>query len=59
VGYPSFESADAVARALAGPPVLPLSYVIRADGTVRRVTTVPVFHDESQIRDAVAASSVE
>ncbi|MDZ4265893.1 MAG: redoxin family protein, partial [Mycobacterium sp.] len=57
VGYPSFESADAIARALAAPPLLPLSYVIGADGTARRVTTVAVFRDESQIRDAVAASS--
>lgn len=55
VRYPSFGDADAVQQALSGPPVLPLSFLVGADGTVRRVTTTPVFHDPAQVRDAVAA----
>jgi thiol-disulfide isomerase/thioredoxin len=54
VHYPSFGDADPVAKALRAPAVLPLSYLVGADGTVRRVTTTPVFHDVAQVRDAVA-----
>jgi thiol-disulfide isomerase/thioredoxin len=53
--YPSFGDADTVAQALRAPPLLPLSYLVGADGTVHRVTTTPVFHDVGQVRDAVAA----
>lgn len=55
VHYPSFGDADAVSRALAAPPVLPVSFLVRSDGSVRRVTTTPVFADPRQVREAVAA----
>lgn len=55
VHYPSFGDADPVATAVSAPPVLPLSYVVRRDGSVVRVTTTPVFRDPAQVRDAVAA----
>lgn len=55
VGYPSFAEADGVVAALAAPPVLPLSYLVRADGTAVRVTAVPVFRDVEQVREQVAA----
>lgn len=54
VHYPSFADGDPVATALSAPPVLPLSFVVREDGTVRRVTETPVFADPAQVRDAVA-----
>jgi thiol-disulfide isomerase/thioredoxin len=55
VHYPSFGDADAAIPALRAPPLLPLSYLVGADGTVRRVTTTPVFHDVEQVRAAVRA----
>jgi hypothetical protein len=57
VGYPSFGPADDVARASAAPPVLPLSYLVRSDGTVHRISGVTAFTDPAQVRDAVVASS--
>lgn len=54
VHYPSFGEADGVGIVLGAPPVLPLSYLVGADGTVRRVTTPPVFRDVEQIRAAIA-----
>lgn len=55
VHYPSFGDAESVATALRAPAVLPLSYLVGADGTVARVTKPPLFHDVAQVRDAVAA----
>jgi thiol-disulfide isomerase/thioredoxin len=55
VHYPSYGNADVVAQALRAPPVLPLSYLVAADGSVRRITSTSVFHDVAQIRQAVAA----
>lgn len=55
VHYPSFGNADAVGQVLGAPPVLPLSYLVGTDGTVRRVTTPTVFRDVEQVRAAVAA----
>ena len=55
VHYPSYGDADVVARALSAPPVLPLSYLVAADGSVRRITSTMVFRDVTQIRQAVSA----
>ncbi len=55
VHYPSFGNADVVAQALRAPPVLPLSYLVAADGGVRRITSTMVFNDVAQIRQAVDA----
>lgn len=57
VGYPSFGPADDVATALAAPPVLPLSYLVRADGSVHRISGITSFTDPDQVRDAVNAYS--
>lgn len=57
VHYPSYGEADVVGQALRAPPVLPLSYLVGADGTVRRVTSTLVFHDVAQVRDAITALS--
>ena len=57
VHYPSFAQADAVPKALSAPAVLPLSFVVRTDGTIRRAGTYRVFENPEQIRDAVSALS--
>lgn len=57
ISYPSFTSADDVARALGAPPLLPLSYLIDTDGTVRRMEGVMVFRDVAQVKQAVADSA--
>ncbi|MDV7199625.1 redoxin family protein [Rhodococcus kroppenstedtii] len=57
VHYGSFAAADRVQEALGAPPVLPLSYLVRADGSITRITDVAVFRDTAQIRTAVAAMS--
>jgi thiol-disulfide isomerase/thioredoxin len=57
VHYPSYGDADVVVQALRAPPVLPLSYLVGADGSVRRITSTSVFHDVAQVRDAIAALS--
>lgn len=56
IGYPSFTDADTVAAALAAPPVLPLSYLVTTDGSVRRLQDVLVFHDVGQVTRSVAAA---
>lgn len=56
IGYPSFTDADEVAGALAVPPLLPLSYVVRSDGSVRRLQDVLVFRDVAQVTESVAAA---
>jgi thiol-disulfide isomerase/thioredoxin len=55
--YPSFAEADDVRRALAAPAVLPLSFVVGADGTIRPAGTYRVFENPAQIRDAVSTLS--
>lgn len=57
VGYPSFGPADAVAAALAAPPVLPLSYLVRSDGSVQRIRGITAFTDADQVRTAVLTYS--
>ncbi len=54
LGYSSFVDVDGAARkALAGPPVLPLSFLVQRDGSVERVTTPAVFTEPVQVRTAV------
>jgi thiol-disulfide isomerase/thioredoxin len=55
VHYPSVSDPDrTVQRALTVPPVLPVSYLLRPDGSVRRITQPLVFSSPAQVRDAVA-----
>lgn len=54
IGYPSFTDTDGrVQQALAGPPVLPLTFLLQRDGAVDRITTPAVFSDPEQARSAV------
>ncbi|MGN2642173.1 MULTISPECIES: TlpA family protein disulfide reductase [Nocardia] len=53
VTYPSFVDLADARAALAAPPVLPLTYLLRADGTLRRITTPAVFDHLDQIHTAV------
>ncbi|MCA2243397.1 MULTISPECIES: TlpA family protein disulfide reductase [Mycobacteriaceae] len=56
ISYPSFTDADDAAAALAAPPVLPLSYFVDTDGSVRRLHDVTVFRDVAQIQKSVATA---
>ncbi|MBU8822768.1 TlpA family protein disulfide reductase [Mycolicibacterium goodii] len=56
IGYPSYTDADSVAAALATPPLLPLSYLVGADGSVRRLQEVLVFGDVGQVTQSVTAA---
>lgn len=56
IGYPSFTDADEVAGALGTPPLLPLSYLVGTDGSVRRLQDVLVFRDVAQVNQSVAAA---
>jgi thiol-disulfide isomerase/thioredoxin len=48
--YPSVTDPDgAVQRALHAPPVLPVSYVLRADGSVELVSPPRVFYSPDQV----------
>jgi len=58
IGYPSFTDADPVARALGAPQLLPLSYLVDTDGSVRRLP-MTVFRDVAAVTDAVAAARGE
>lgn len=54
VHYPSvYDSAEAVQRALRVPRVLPVSYLVRPDGTVRRITKPLVFRTVDELRAAI------
>lgn len=57
VSYPSFGPAEDVATALAAPPLLPLSYLLRNDGSVHRITGITSFASPDQVRDSVIAYS--
>jgi thiol-disulfide isomerase/thioredoxin len=55
VHYPSVTDPDgAVQHALRAPPVLPVSYLVRPDGSVYRITRPLVFSSPDQVRAAVA-----
>ncbi|OZF04180.1 MULTISPECIES: TlpA family protein disulfide reductase [Nocardiaceae] len=51
--YPNYIDGGSVLDALAAPPVLPLSFLLRPDGTIERVTDPTVFETTDQIRTAV------
>ncbi|SDN17743.1 Thiol-disulfide isomerase or thioredoxin [Lentzea albidocapillata subsp. violacea] len=54
VRYPSVvDTSEAVQKALTVPRLLPVSYVVRPDGTVRQVTAPLVFRTPDQVRAAV------
>lgn len=54
VDYPSvYDSTGAVQRALRVPPVLPVNYLVKPDGTVERITDPPVFSSAEQVHAAV------
>lgn len=56
--YPSVvDTTTAAEVALAGPPVLPLSFIVAADGTVQRIRDPGVFSSVAQVRAAVVAAS--
>ncbi|QTJ70830.1 TlpA family protein disulfide reductase (plasmid) [Rhodococcus sp. ZPP] len=57
--YPSFGDTDTAALrgALAAPPVLPMSFLLRPDGSIHRITTPAVFDDPTQIHRAVSELS--
>ncbi|BAH55714.1 MULTISPECIES: TlpA family protein disulfide reductase [Rhodococcus] len=54
--YPSFGDTDAGALrgALGAPPVLPLSFLLRSDGSIARITEPAVFAEPAQIHRAVS-----
>lgn len=54
VHYPSVVDVHGeLQRALGVPPVLPVTYVLRADGSVRRITDPVVFESADEVADAV------
>jgi len=54
VHYPSvIDSSGAAQRALKGPPVLPLSFLVHPDGTIERVRNPAVFSSVEQVRSVV------
>lgn len=53
VRYPNYIDGGSVLDALSAPPVLPLSFLLRPDGTIERVTDPTVFETTDQIRTAV------
>ncbi|KMO83325.1 hypothetical protein MCHLDSM_00521 [Mycolicibacterium chlorophenolicum] len=55
IGYPSFTDADAVAGALRAPQLLPLSYLVDTDGSVRRLP-MQVLRDVDEVTETVAAA---
>ncbi|OLT41765.1 thiol-disulfide isomerase [Saccharomonospora sp. CUA-673] len=54
VNYPSLYDGDRrVQRALRIPPLLPVNYLVRPDGSVVRITNPPVFHSPEEVQAAV------
>ncbi|MFH5228178.1 TlpA family protein disulfide reductase [Antrihabitans spumae] len=51
--YPSYVDSGSAQQKLATPPVLPLSFLLRGDGTVDRITSPMVFDSPDQIRSAI------
>uniref|UniRef100_A0A5Q5CLX6 Alkyl hydroperoxide reductase/ Thiol specific antioxidant/ Mal allergen n=1 Tax=Mycobacterium sp. (strain JLS) TaxID=164757 RepID=A0A5Q5CLX6_MYCSJ len=58
IDYPSIAEADEVAGALSAPQLLPLSYLVGTDGSVRRLPMM-VFRDVAQVTETVAAARGE
>lgn len=54
IGYPSVaDPQGALQRALQAPPVVPVSYVLRPDGSVQMITPPRVFRTADEVRQAV------
>ncbi|WP_435532153.1 TlpA family protein disulfide reductase [Rhodococcus antarcticus] len=57
--YPSVvDTTGRAEAALAGPPVLPLSFLIASDGTVQRVRDPSVFTTVAQVEGAIASAGL-
>lgn len=54
VDYPSvYDQTGDIQRALRVPPVLPVNYLVKPDGTVERITDPPVFGNAEQVHASV------
>jgi thiol-disulfide isomerase/thioredoxin len=54
VDYPSlYDGDEVIQRALRVPPLLPVNYLIRPDGSVERITDPLVFHSPQEVHAAV------
>jgi thiol-disulfide isomerase/thioredoxin len=54
VNYPSlYDGDDDVQHALRVPPLLPVNYLVRPDGSVERITDPLVFHTPDEVHAAV------
>lgn len=54
VSYPSlYDGNEAVLKALRVPPVLPVNYLVRPDGSVERITDPLVFRGPDEVQAAV------
>ncbi|WP_116051479.1 TlpA family protein disulfide reductase [Amycolatopsis palatopharyngis] len=54
VDYPSlYDGDEVVQRALRVPPLLPVNYLVRPDGSVERITDPLVFHSPEDVQAAV------
>ncbi|PXY25371.1 TlpA family protein disulfide reductase [Prauserella muralis] len=54
VTYPSlYDGNEAVLKALRVPPVLPVNYLVRPDGSVERITDPLVFRSADEVQGAV------
>ena len=50
VDYPSvYDPDESAQRALTVPPLLPVNYLVKPDGTVERITDPPIFDDPQQV----------
>lgn len=58
ISYPSYTDAESVAAALHAPQLLPLSYVVGTDGSVRRLP-MQVFGDVAAVTEAIATTPEE
>lgn len=54
VDYPSvYDPGERVQRALRAPPVLPVNYLVKPDGTIERISDPVIFRSPDQIRAVV------
>ncbi len=54
VEYPSvYDPAEAIQRALRVPPLLPVNYLVKPDGSVERITDPLIFSDSEQVHTVV------
>lgn len=54
VHYPSvYDPAKAIQHALRVPPILPVNYLVKPDGTVERITDPPIFTSPEQLHTVI------